>query len=162
MASTQVWRYPRGPIIGSTEGLRKEPFCYLGVLIGWLFKMLKNPCGRADSRIPAICRTIRIAPESVPNMPQTQPIRAARLEARISPDLKRRLEYAAFLRGATLTEFVVQSAQEAATRTIRENEVLTLSEEARVAFAQLLLNPPRPNRKAMAAARRYKTEVATS
>src|ERR1035441_4140622 len=93
-------------------------------------------------------------------MPQTQPTRAARLEARISPDLKRRLEYAASLRGATLTEFVVQSAQEAATRTIRENEVLTLSERARVAFAELLLNPPRPNRKAIAAAKRYKARFA--
>lgn len=93
-------------------------------------------------------------------MPQAQATRAARLEARISPDLKRRLEYAATLRGATLTEFVVQSAQEAATRTIRENEVLTLSESARKAFAQLLLSPPRPNRKAMAAARRYKAEFA--
>jgi uncharacterized protein (DUF1778 family) len=91
-------------------------------------------------------------------MPQTQTARAARLEARISPDLKRRLEYAASLRGATLTEFVVQSAQEAATRTIRENEALILSERARVAFAKLLLNPPRPNRKSMAAARRYKAE----
>jgi uncharacterized protein (DUF1778 family) len=91
-------------------------------------------------------------------MPQTQTTRAARLEARISPDLKRRLEYAASLRGATLTEFVVQSAQEAATRTIRENEALILSERARVAFAKLLLNPPRPNRKSMAAARRYKAE----
>jgi len=93
-------------------------------------------------------------------MPQTLPARAARLEARISPDLKRRLEYAASLRGATLTEFVIQSAQEAAARTIRENEVLTLSEEARIAFAQLLLNPPRPNRKAMAAGRRYKAQFA--
>ena len=91
-------------------------------------------------------------------MPQLQTARAARLEARISPDLKRRLEYAASLRGSTLTEFVVQSAQEAATRTIRENEVLTLSERARVAFAQLLLSPPRPNRKAVAAAKRYKTQ----
>jgi len=95
-------------------------------------------------------------------MSQTQSVRAARLEARISPDLKRRLEYAASLRGATLTEFVVQSAQEAAARTIRENEVLMLSEEARIAFAQLLLNPPRPNRKAMAAARRYKAQFGNS
>jgi uncharacterized protein (DUF1778 family) len=91
-------------------------------------------------------------------MPQTQTARSARLEARISPDLKRRLEYAASLRGATLTEFVIQSAQEAAARTIRENETLVLSERARVAFARLLLNPPRPNRKALAAARRYKAE----
>ena len=51
-------------------------------------------------------------------MAQFKTARAARLEARISPDLKRRLEYAASLRGATLTEFVVQSAQEAAERTI--------------------------------------------
>ena len=93
-------------------------------------------------------------------MPQLQTARAARLEARISPDLKRRLEYAASLRGASLTEFVVQSAQEAATRAIRDAEVLTLSERARVAFAELLLNPPRPNRKAMAAAKRYKAQFA--
>jgi len=92
-------------------------------------------------------------------MPQLQTARAARLEARITPDLKRRLEYAASLRGASLTEFVVQSAQEAATRAIRESEVLTLSERARVAFAQLLLNPPRPNRKAIAAAKRYKARL---
>jgi uncharacterized protein (DUF1778 family) len=89
-------------------------------------------------------------------MPQLQTARAARLEARISPALKQRLEYAASLRGSSLTEFVVQSAQEAATRTIRENEVLTLSEQASVAFAELLLNPPGPNEKAMAAAKRYK------
>ena len=90
-------------------------------------------------------------------MPQTQ---TARLEARISPDLKRRLEYAASLRGASLTEFVVQSAQEAAARAIRESETLSLSERARVAFAEMLLNPPRPNRKAIAAARRYKVQFA--
>ena len=88
-------------------------------------------------------------------MPQLQTARAARLEARISPDLKRRLEYAASLRGSTLTEFVVQSAQEAATRTIQENEVLVLSERASIAFAEFLLNPPGPNPKAMAAAKRY-------
>jgi uncharacterized protein (DUF1778 family) len=93
-------------------------------------------------------------------MPQHQTTRAARLEARISPDLKRRLEYAAALRGTTLTEFVVQSAHEAATRTIRDSEMLTLSERSRVAFANLLLNPPRPSRRAIAAAHRYKAAFA--
>jgi uncharacterized protein (DUF1778 family) len=92
-------------------------------------------------------------------MPQLQTARAARLEARISPDLKRRLEYAASLRGSSLTDFVVHSAQEAATRAIRENEVLTLNESARIAFAEFLLNPPRPNRKAMAAAKRYSARL---
>jgi len=87
------------------------------------------------------------------SMPQTA--RAARLEARISPELKQRLEYAASLRGASLTDFVVQSAQDAAARTIRENELLTLGEGARIAFAELLLNPPPPAPKALAAAKRY-------
>jgi uncharacterized protein (DUF1778 family) len=104
----------------------------------------------------AICRTIETASMKGNTMPQLQTARAARLEARISPALKRRLEYAASLRGSSLTEFVVQSAQEAATRTIRENEVLTLSEQASIAFAEFLLNPPGPNEKAMAAANRYK------
>lgn len=88
-------------------------------------------------------------------MTQTNTVRAARLEARISPELKRRLEYAASLRGSSLTDFVIQSAQEAAARAIREHEVLTLSEEASVAFAELLINPPPPNAAAMAAAKSY-------
>jgi len=92
-------------------------------------------------------------------MAQLQAAPVARLEARISPALKRRLEYAASLRGTSLTDFVIQSAQEAASRTIRENEVLTLSESARAAFAEVILNPPGPNRKAMAAARRYKAQL---
>jgi len=92
-------------------------------------------------------------------MPQLQTARAARLEARSPPALKQRLEYAASLRGSSLTDFVIQSAQEAATRAIRENEALALSERASVAFAEFLLNPPGPNHKAMAAARRYKARL---
>jgi uncharacterized protein (DUF1778 family) len=83
----------------------------------------------------------------------------ARLEARISPDLKRLLEYAAALKGSSLTDFVVQSAQEAATRTIHESETLVLSERARIAFAELLLNPSAPNRKAIAAAKFYEERM---
>ena len=92
-------------------------------------------------------------------MPAASTTKLARLEARISPELKRRLEYAASLRGSSLTDFVVQSAQEAAARTIRENETLVLSERARVAFAELLLNPPAPNRKAIAAAKFYEERM---
>ena len=57
MASTQVWGYPRGPIICSTEGLRKESFCYLGTLMGLLFNVLnritKNPIGFLAGRLEA-------------------------------------------------------------------------------------------------------------
>ena len=94
-------------------------------------------------------------------MPRTATTRDARLEARVSLALKRRLEYAASLRGSTLTEFVVQSAHEAAMRAIREHEVLTLTERARIDFAKTLIAPPPANRKARAAARRYKARVAS-
>lgn len=40
-----------------------------------------------------------------------------------------------------------------------ENKVLVLNEKARKVFVDLLLNPPEPNAKALAAARRWKREV---
>jgi uncharacterized protein (DUF1778 family) len=82
-----------------------------------------------------------------------------RLEARLNPSEKRTIARAAEIRGATITEFVVSSAKEAALRTIRENEVLVLNEEARKIFVEALLHPPKPNAKALAAARRWKREI---
>ena len=81
-----------------------------------------------------------------------------RLEARITPDQKRLIERAAELRGTTVTEFVVASAQQAATDTIKNFEVLTLRDEARRVFVNSVLNPPQPNEAARAAARRYKEQ----
>ena len=82
-----------------------------------------------------------------------------RLEARVNPEEKKTIEMAARIRGTTVTDFVVSSAKEAALRTIRENEVLVLGEEARKVFVEILLNPPRPNAKALAAAKRMRREI---
>ena len=82
-----------------------------------------------------------------------------RLEARITPDQKRLIERAAKLRGTTLTEFVVASAQQAAADTIKDFEVLTLRGESRKVFVDSLLNPPPPNEAARAAAGRYKAQL---
>lgn len=82
-----------------------------------------------------------------------------RLETRLNPEEKRTIERAAEIRGTSVTEFVVSSAKEAALRTIRENEVLVLGEEASKTFVELLLNPPKPNAKALAAARRMRREI---
>ena len=82
-----------------------------------------------------------------------------RLEARISPSQKRLIERAAALRGTTVTEFVLLSAQEAAARTINESEVLTLRDEAREVFVQAILNPASPNEAARAAAKRYRQHM---
>ena len=78
-----------------------------------------------------------------------------RFEARLTTEQKRRIESAARIKGTSVSDFVVLSAAEAATRTIREQEVLVLNEQAREVFAHALLNPPAPGRKLAAAAKRY-------
>jgi uncharacterized protein (DUF1778 family) len=82
-----------------------------------------------------------------------------RLEARVTPDQKRLIERAAELRGSTVTDFVVVSAQQAATDTIRDFETLVLRDQARDVFINAILNPPLPNDAARAAAQRYKSEM---
>jgi uncharacterized protein (DUF1778 family) len=82
-----------------------------------------------------------------------------RLEARVTPDQKRLIERAAELRGSTVTDFVVVSAQQAAADTIRDFETLVLRDQARDVFINAILNPPLPNDAARAAAQRYKTEM---
>lgn len=82
-----------------------------------------------------------------------------RLEARIAPSQKRLIERAAELRGTTVTEFVLISAQEAARKTINEFEVLNLRDDAREVFVQAVLNPAAPNDAARAAAKRYRQRM---
>ncbi len=79
-----------------------------------------------------------------------------RLEARVTPDQKRLIERAAELRGSTVTDFVVVSAQQAAADTIRDFETLVLRDRARDVFINAILNPPVPNEAARIAAERYK------
>jgi uncharacterized protein (DUF1778 family) len=82
-----------------------------------------------------------------------------RLEARVTPDQKRLIERAAELKGTTVTEFVVVSAQQAAASTIKDFEMLTIRDEAREVFINAVLNPPAPNDAARAAAQRYKADM---
>jgi uncharacterized protein (DUF1778 family) len=82
-----------------------------------------------------------------------------RLEARVTLAQKRLIERAAALRGTSVTEFVLVSAQEAATRVIRDFEVLRLRDETRELFINTILNPPAPNEAARSAAERYKKDM---
>ena len=81
-----------------------------------------------------------------------------RLEARVAPKQKRLIERAAALRGTTVTDFVVASAQEAAAKTIHDFEVLTLRQDARELFVRAILNPAAPNEAARKAATRYRQQ----
>jgi uncharacterized protein (DUF1778 family) len=82
-----------------------------------------------------------------------------RLEARVTQEQKRLIARAAALRGTSVTEFVVASAQQVATEAIKDFELLTLRGEAREAFANAVLNPPAPNEAARRAARRYREQM---
>ncbi len=85
--------------------------------------------------------------------------RTERLDARLSREEKQAIEMAASLRGISVTDLVRISLRDAAARIIRENEVLTLSDRSRKAFVEALVHPPKPNAKALAAAKRFRREV---
>lgn len=78
-----------------------------------------------------------------------------RLEARISQNLKQQIERAAAIKGLTLSSFVVRSMEQVASKVIQEHEHRQLSETAQQAFFEALMNPPEPNEKMLAAAKRY-------
>jgi uncharacterized protein (DUF1778 family) len=82
-----------------------------------------------------------------------------RLEARITPAQKRLIERAARLRGTSVTDFVVLSAQQAAAEAIQDFEVLTLRGRDQEIFVNAILNPPEPSAAMKAAAARYKQRM---
>jgi uncharacterized protein (DUF1778 family) len=84
-----------------------------------------------------------------------------RLEARVTPGLKRLFQHAADLQGVTLSDFLIQSLRQAAVQTVQEHEVLQINARDSLRFAKALLAPPKPNARLRAAARRYRRIVAS-
>jgi uncharacterized protein (DUF1778 family) len=86
-------------------------------------------------------------------------LRTERTEARLLPEQKNRIERAARLRGLSLSDFMVQHADEAAIRTIQSHTSWTLQDRDRDFFVQALLNPPEPSSRMKAAVKRYKQRM---
>lgn len=78
-----------------------------------------------------------------------------RLQVRLSEDVKALIERAANLEGRSLSDFVVQSAHQAALETIERHEVIRLPAEESRRLAELLLDPPEPNEALREAAARH-------
>ena len=85
--------------------------------------------------------------------------RTQRTEARLLPDQKKRIERAANIKGISLSDFLVQNADEAAIRTIQQHESWTLEAKDRDVFVKALLNPAEPCTGLKSAAQRYKERV---
>ncbi|MGA2738148.1 MAG: DUF1778 domain-containing protein [Bryobacteraceae bacterium] len=87
---------------------------------------------------------------------KSQMARVERLEARVSPAQKRKIEFAARLRGTSISDFVISSAQDAAARAIEEHRTTTLLARDSEVFVKALLNPPGSGAQLRQAARRYR------
>jgi uncharacterized protein (DUF1778 family) len=85
-----------------------------------------------------------------------------RIEARLNPEQKRRIEYAASLKGTSISDFMVSSADDAAVQTIQQHEVWTVTGRDREAMVEALLHPPAPSARMKAAVRRYRQRVKAS
>lgn len=75
-------------------------------------------------------------------MPNQEPARQARLEARLPLDVHAMLKRAAEIEGRTLTDFVISAATDAARKSIEESQIIRLSVADQRAFVEMLLNPP--------------------
>ena len=82
---------------------------------------------------------------------------SARLEIRLSKELKEHLEYMAQLGGfKTLTDFMLFSAQKEAKRIQKEKGTILSTVKDWEMFIDTMLNPPKPNAALRRAAERYK------
>jgi uncharacterized protein (DUF1778 family) len=77
-------------------------------------------------------------------MPQASN-RTARIEARIAPEALVIVRRAAELQGRSVSDFVVAAAQDAAHRAIEETQLIRLSVDDQIRFAEMILNPPEAN-----------------
>jgi uncharacterized protein (DUF1778 family) len=85
-----------------------------------------------------------------------------RVEARLKPEQKRRIERAAILKGTSLSDFIIDSADDMAIRTIQEHETWTLRDKDRDVFMNAFLNPPSPTSRMKTAVARYKKRTRAS
>lgn len=98
----------------------------------------------------------------IPKKRQRQARKIARIEARLNPEQKRRIEYAACLKGSSVSDFVVLSADDAAARAIQDHEVSVPTGRDREVFVRALLNPPAPSARMRVAAQRYRRQFGAS
>lgn len=86
--------------------------------------------------------------------------RTERTEARLLPEQKKRIEQAAIIKGMSISDFIVQNADEAAIRTIRDQQTWTLETQDRDRFVEVLLNPPAPSSRLKESLQRHRERIA--
>lgn len=103
---------------------------------------------------------IQVSIHTVNKTRQGRTIKEKRITARVTEELKERVEEAALLSGRTLTDFVVEAIQEKADDVIREQFVLELSERDMEKLLAAIENPPPANDAMRRAIARYRELIA--
>lgn len=88
-------------------------------------------------------------------MIESQEAKTSRLEARLPETVHGLLRQAAALQGRSISEFVVNSAREAAERAIAEHNLIELSLADQQRFAAALEKPPKVAKPLKQAAKRH-------
>jgi uncharacterized protein (DUF1778 family) len=96
----------------------------------------------------------------VTTMPETASTKSERLNLRLNPAAKRRIEQAASFEGKTVSNFIVSSALATAERTIREHETMVLSRRDAEVFLDAIVDPPRPSARLREALEKHRRRVA--
>lgn len=84
------------------------------------------------------------------------PAKTYRFDARLNEEQRLLIRRAADLEGRSMTDFVLQSAEAAAARTIESRAMLVLTARETEAFAEAILKPPAPGPVLRSAAREYR------
>jgi uncharacterized protein (DUF1778 family) len=88
--------------------------------------------------------------------------KSERFEARLQPQVKAILRRAADIQGSSsLADFIVACAHREATRIIKDNEVISLSERDQKLFIESYFSPPTLPKEALKAAQDYKSYLNT-
>lgn len=82
-----------------------------------------------------------------------------RITARVTDTVRDTLEQAAELLGATVNQFVVQTAYLEAQRVIERESIIRLSQEDSQKVLSLMGSPPKPNKRLKDAVKGFKASV---
>jgi len=78
-------------------------------------------------------------------MEMSKPLKTERIEARVEPEIRNLIHEAAELEGCSVSEFMVASAKERAEKALHHQQLIRLTAESQMRFAELVLDPPPPN-----------------
>ena len=84
---------------------------------------------------------------------------AARLNFRLPPEIKERVEAAALVSGVTVTDFAITALAERSEEVLEKHQTTILSDRDRDIFLEMLENPPAPNEALKKAVKEYKKRV---